>query len=56
MIKQQLVQEIKFLLVSKIKNVSRNIVNLQPLNLSTRPQVKQNGHTISVLGCFHMLF
>ena len=56
MIKQQLVQEIKFLLVSKIKNVSRNIVNLQPLNLSTRPQVKQNGYTISVLGCFHMLF
>lgn len=56
MIKQQLAREINFLLVSKIKNVSRNIVNLQPLNFSTRPQVKQNDHIISVLGCFNMLF
>lgn len=52
MINQQLVKEISFLLVSKIKNVSRNIVNLQHLNFSTRPQVKQNGHGYLSAGLF----
>lgn len=52
MINQQLVKEINFLLVSKIKNVSRNIVNLQHLNFSTLTQVKQNGHGYLSAGLF----